>query len=255
MKASIRRGPVWVAMAVAVVAMLWIGARPRPTDGVSDDRLYAIASQLKCLQCAGESVAGSQSSIAIKMREEIRREMRAGRSDDEILDRFVASYPTEVLLNPPRSGLTLLVWVAPVVVVAVGAVGVASSMAAARRARRAAAAHSVTDEEREHVAEMYHLIMDRDPKQRLRSTESLAQLSRMSLITGDGAATVAGTERDAAAAAGLSDQLIAPMSVSPRDPVPPPVPPPPVPPPPVPPPPPVFPDGAWSVGALKRSAT
>ena len=46
----------------------------------------------------------------------------------------------------------------------------------------------VTDEEREHVAEMYHLIMDRDPKQRLRSTESLAQLSRMSLITGDGAA-------------------------------------------------------------------
>ena len=64
----------------------------------------------------------------------------------------------------------------------------------------------VTDEEREHVAEMYHLIMDRDPKQRLRSTESLA-----------------------------------PMSVSPRDPVPPP--------------PPVFPDGAWSVGALKRSAT
>ena len=135
MKASIRRGPVWVAMAVAVVAMLWIGARPRPTDGVSDDRLYAIASQLKCLQCAGESVAGSQSSIAIKMREEIRREMRAGRSDDEILDRFVASYPTEVLLNPPRSGLTLLVWVAPVVVVAVGAVGVASSMAAARRFR------------------------------------------------------------------------------------------------------------------------
>ncbi|HMT24165.1 MAG: cytochrome c-type biogenesis protein CcmH [Microthrixaceae bacterium] len=151
MKAPIRRGPVWVAMAVAVVAMLWIGARPRPTDGVSDDRLYAIASQLKCLQCAGESVAGSQSSIAIKMREEIRREMRAGRSDDEILDRFVASYPTEVLLNPPRSGLTLLVWVAPVVVVAVGAVGVASSMAAARRARRAAAAHSVTDEERELV--------------------------------------------------------------------------------------------------------
>ena len=99
----------------------------------------------------------------------------------------------------------------------------------------------VTDEEREHVAEMYHLIMDRDPKQRLRSTESLAQLSRMSLITGDGAATVAGTERDAAAAAGLSGQSIAPLSVSPRDPVPPP--------------PPVFPDGAWSVGALKRSAT
>ena len=34
----------------------------------------------------------------------------------------------------------------------------------------------VTDEEREHVAEMYHLIMDRDPKQRERSAQSHAQL-------------------------------------------------------------------------------
>ncbi len=63
MKAPIRRGPVWVAMAVAVVAMLWIGARPRPTDGVSDDRLYAIASQLKCLQCAGTSATQIRSIL------------------------------------------------------------------------------------------------------------------------------------------------------------------------------------------------
>ena len=97
------------------------------------------------------------------------------------------------------------------------------------------------DEEREHVAEMYHLIMDRDPKQRERSALSHAQLTSMSLL-GTASATVsaAGSERDAAAAAGLSGQLIAPTSAAiERDPVPPP--------------PPVFPDGAWSVGALKRS--
>ena len=35
----------------------------------------------------------------------------------------------------------------------------------------------VTDEEREHVAEMYHLIMDRDPKQRERSAQSHACIS------------------------------------------------------------------------------
>ena len=99
----------------------------------------------------------------------------------------------------------------------------------------------VTDEEREHVAEMYHLIMDRDPKQRERSALSHAQLTSMSLL-GTASATVsaAGSERDAAAAAALSGQLIAPTSAAiERDPVPPP--------------PPVFPDGAWSVGALKRS--
>ncbi len=98
----------------------------------------------------------------------------------------------------------------------------------------------VTDEEREHVAEMYHLIMDRDPKQRERSVLSHAQLASMSLLGGTPATTgAAGSERDAAAAAGLGGQLIAPASANSRDPVPPP--------------PPVFPDGAWSVGALKRS--
>jgi len=95
----------------------------------------------------------------------------------------------------------------------------------------------VTDEEREHVSEMYQLIMDRDPKQRARSVTSHEQLSAMSLL--GSSATVAGSERDAATAAGLSGQLIAPTAALERDPVPPP--------------PPVFPDGAWSVGALKRS--
>lgn len=37
----------------------------------------------------------------------------------------------------------------------------------------------ITDEEREHVAEMFHLIMDRDPKQRARSEESRAQLFKL----------------------------------------------------------------------------
>jgi len=98
----------------------------------------------------------------------------------------------------------------------------------------------VTDEEREHVAEMYHLIMDRDLKQQVRSSKGLAQLSQMALLHGSAATTAAGSERDAAAAAGLSGQLIEPLTTHGRDPVPPP--------------PPVFPDGAWSVGALKRSS-
>ena len=97
----------------------------------------------------------------------------------------------------------------------------------------------VTDEEREHVAEMYHLIMDRDPKQRERSAQSHAQLVSMSLLQ-TAAETPAGHEPNAAQATGLSDKLIAPTSPARRDPMPPP--------------PPIFPDGGWSVGGLKRSA-
>ena len=79
----------------------------------------------------------------------------------------------------------------------------------------------------------------RDPKQRERSAQSHAQLVSMSLLQ-TAAETPAGHEPNAAQAAGLSDKLIAPASPARRDPMPPP--------------PPIFPDGGWSVGGLKRSA-
>lgn len=102
----------------------------------------------------------------------------------------------------------------------------------------------VTDEEREHVSEMYELIMERDPRQRERATHSREQLTSMSLLPSSPHPEMA----TAAAAAGLGERALigshAPTDSTPtpdilqRDPTPPP--------------PPFFPDGAWSVGKLKR---
>ncbi len=100
----------------------------------------------------------------------------------------------------------------------------------------------VTDEEREHVAEMYELIMERDERQRQRAADGRAQLAGMSLVS------VTHVNETAAAAAGLGHQtLVSPQPAAPSTPTPeilssdP-----------IPPPPPLFPDGAWSVGGLKR---
>ena len=100
----------------------------------------------------------------------------------------------------------------------------------------------VTDEEREHVAEMYELIMERDERQRQRAADGRAQLAGMSLV----AAPIA--NETAVAAAGLGRQtLVSPEPAASAAPTPeilrsdP-----------IPPPPPLFPDGAWSVGGLKH---
>ena len=94
--------------------LLALGADRRPPSGTSDDRLYAIAADLRCLQCVGESVANSQAPIAIKMRSEIRRQTRQGATDDEIYTYFVGRYGQRVLLNPPSDGVAGFVWVVPV---------------------------------------------------------------------------------------------------------------------------------------------
>lgn len=105
-------------MGVIVIVAIVVGAGSPPKTGTSDERLYSIAGRLKCLQCVGESVASSQSSYAVQFREEIRKQMRQGGTDDEILNFFADSYGQEVLLTPPSTGVGGLVWVIPVVVVA-----------------------------------------------------------------------------------------------------------------------------------------
>ena len=111
-------------------------------------RVYALAGQMKCLQCLGESVAGSQADIAVKMRTEIRAQMRKGRTDDEILSSFADTYGQRVLLNPSGDGVASLVWVIPVVIAGLGTVGLALAFARWRRQRDDAGTTEVTDEDR-----------------------------------------------------------------------------------------------------------
>lgn len=116
-----RRWWAWASLGVAVVLLVALGAGRRSPSGTSPERLNALASNLKCLQCVGESVAGSQADIAVKMRQEIRAQAGAGASDDEIYTWFADRYGNRVLLNPPATDIAALVWVLPVVLSFVGA--------------------------------------------------------------------------------------------------------------------------------------
>lgn len=123
-QAAIRRHWAWWLAMLVVLGGVFVfaGGRP-PEEGTSDDRLYAISEQLKCLQCVGESVAGSQSPLAVQFRDEIREQMAGGKTDDEILAFFADRYGDEVLLDPPARGVGALAWLLPVVVAGGAVVG------------------------------------------------------------------------------------------------------------------------------------
>lgn len=140
----------WALMGVIVLGALVVAGTTPPSEGVSDDRLFAIASQLKCQTCVGESVAGSQSASAVQFREEIAAQMAQGRTDDEILTFFVQRYDQEVLLTPPSSGAGALVWILPVIGVALAALALAATF---RRWRSETAPRSATDEDTARVAD------------------------------------------------------------------------------------------------------
>ncbi len=103
-----------------------------------DDGVRRVALQLQCPVCEGESVADSPSGLARDMRAVIRTRLEAGVSDQQILDEFVASYGDSILTEPPKRGVSLGVWIGPLVGVAFGAVVLATLVRMWRRAQPAA---------------------------------------------------------------------------------------------------------------------
>ena len=88
-------------------------ALPLAPDEATEQRLVAISSELRCLVCQNESLAGSHAELAVDLRREIRTLIRDGKSDAEILDFMVARYGDFVRYRPPFKTTTLLLWFAP----------------------------------------------------------------------------------------------------------------------------------------------
>ena len=97
-------------------------AAPLAADEATEKRLVTISSELRCLVCQNESLAGSNAELANDLRREIRTMIRAGKSDAEITDFMVSRYGDFVLYRPPLKGTTLLLWFGPALFFAVGLV-------------------------------------------------------------------------------------------------------------------------------------
>lgn len=127
-----RRAVAWVIIVVTAFGSLGIAAFDDVVPRTEAERTQALAQRFACPECDGQSVADSNAAVAANIRELIRSEVAAGSTDDEIRDRLLRAYGTDVLLNPPATGVSLLIWVLPALVV-VGGVGAFVSIALRRR--------------------------------------------------------------------------------------------------------------------------
>ena len=104
-------------------------ARPDPQV---EARLKNLAEELRCLVCQNQTIADSTAPLALDLRNQIRAQIAQGRSDEQVRDYMVARYGDFVLYRPPLRPLTLLLWVGPFALLALGA-GVFLRLAKGRR--------------------------------------------------------------------------------------------------------------------------
>lgn len=104
-------------LALLLLGLAWT---PIVRADALDDQVRAIAKELRCPVCAGETVADSNAAVSVQMRGVIRQQLEAGETPDQIKAYFVARYGQEVLLTPETSGFTLGVWIMPVAALLIG---------------------------------------------------------------------------------------------------------------------------------------
>jgi cytochrome c-type biogenesis protein CcmH len=107
-----------------------VEARSRPSvataaDSALEAQTTAVASTLRCPVCQGESLQDSPSDLARQMRAVVRDKLRAGETPDEVRAYFVSKYGEWILLEPTMTGLNILLYFIPVLLVIGGLVLVA----------------------------------------------------------------------------------------------------------------------------------
>lgn len=101
------------AAAAALGLVLWTLATLGAHAQTNDEQAWRIAQELQCPVCQGQSVAESNSQLAIQMRALIREKLAAGESRDAILQFFVERYGEPVLMAPRLGGFNAVAWIAP----------------------------------------------------------------------------------------------------------------------------------------------
>jgi cytochrome c-type biogenesis protein CcmH len=111
-----------LAFAVALVPFARAADTAVPTeqDPVAQSRAVKLEEQLRCLVCQNQTIAESNAELAVDLRRQVREQIAAGKSDDEIVKFMTDRYGDFVLYRPPVKATTILLWAGPLILLAIG---------------------------------------------------------------------------------------------------------------------------------------
>ncbi len=154
------RSRLALLFALAVLASPAMAVQPDEvlTDPVLEARAREISTGLRCLVCQNQSIDDSDAPLAKDLRVLVRERLKAGDDDRAVRDFIVQRYGEFVLLRPVFGIHTLLLWLTPVLVLGLGALGLGAALR-----RRPAQAAPLDEHEREALGRILRESERRDP--------------------------------------------------------------------------------------------
>jgi len=135
-----------------LLSLFLVVALPLQVMGQEDPglerRVTSLAHELRCLVCQNQTIADSNAPLAQDLRNQIREQLKAGKSERDVIDFMVARYGDFVLYRPPFKAATVALWAGPFVLLALGA------WLLIRRVRKKAPPAELTEAERRRAAQL-----------------------------------------------------------------------------------------------------
>jgi cytochrome c-type biogenesis protein CcmH len=128
-----------------------ITANAQTDEASIERRLQKLSHELRCLQCQNQTLADSPAGLAEDLRREIRVQMRAGKSDEEIIAFLTARYGDFILYRPRVTPATYLLWFGPFLVLLLGLFVLFRYI---RQRRDSIAEQPLTDDDRRRAKEL-----------------------------------------------------------------------------------------------------
>ena len=88
-------------------------AAPTAFDPIAHQRVVEVSEQLRCLVCQNQSIADSNAELAVDLRNQVIEQVKAGKTNKEIVDYMVERYGDFVLYKPPFKANTVILWLGP----------------------------------------------------------------------------------------------------------------------------------------------
>ena len=134
------------AFFVASIACMSLAhAQPAP-DAALEARVKALSSELRCLVCQNQTVEDSSAPVARDMKDQVRAQLAAGKSEAEVKVYMTERFGDFVLYKPPLKAATIVLWAGPFIALAVAGLLLVRRL---RRTSTTASAAPLNDLDRE----------------------------------------------------------------------------------------------------------
>ena len=114
-------------LAAKIIIIFFLGLSPfsvaaispeeQLADPVLEERARDLSKNLRCLVCQNQSIDDSDAELAVDLRGQVRQLIKQGQTDTEILNILRDRYGDYILLKPPVSSSTYLLWLAPLLII------------------------------------------------------------------------------------------------------------------------------------------